>query len=112
MAGRRHPGAPGEEGRRRKKLTALLDFQSAEVRYEGEEPPQADPLDTVAIRCWNLLADGQGGLNWAGLELVAAWLGVDDLDGLLQRLQVIKLHKPPGAQAPGGHENDERTLGS
>jgi hypothetical protein len=42
-----------------------------------------------------LLANGMGGLDWAGLPLVCEWLGVDDVDGLLLRLSVIKAHKPP-----------------
>ena len=42
----------------------------------------------------NLLATGTGGLDWAGLPAVAEWLGVTDLDGLLTRLEVIKMHRP------------------
>jgi hypothetical protein len=37
-----------------------------------------------------------GGIDWAGLPAVCAWLGIEDIDGLLLRLAVIKLHKPPG----------------
>lgn len=44
---------------------------------------------------WNLLANGSGGLDWAGLPFVAAMLGVDDVEGLMDRLLVIKTHKPP-----------------
>lgn len=48
----------------------------------------------------DLLANGMGGLDWAGLPLVASWLGVTDLDGLLARLEVIKLHRPAEAPPP------------
>jgi len=51
------------------------------------------------MRAYNLLANGSGGLDWAGLPLVAGWLGVRDLDGLLHRLSVIKLHRAPDANA-------------
>lgn len=49
----------------------------------------------MAIRIWNLLTDGNGGLNLAGLPLVAEWLGIADLDGLMTRLETIKGHRPP-----------------
>lgn len=51
----------------------------------------------LAMRCWNLLANGMGGIDWAGLPLAVEWLGVTDVDGLIHRLQVIKAHKPPDA---------------
>lgn len=41
---------------------------------------------------WNLLATGDGGIDWAGLPLVAGLMGIDDIDGLLLRLQVIKTY--------------------
>lgn len=41
-----------------------------------------------------LLANGMGGIDWAGLPLACAWLGVRDVDALLQRLLLIKTHDP------------------
>lgn len=38
-----------------------------------------------------------GGLDWAGLPMVAAILGVDDLELFVHRLVTIKTHQPPGA---------------
>ncbi|MDT7836453.1 hypothetical protein [Aquabacterium sp. OR-4] len=38
-----------------------------------------------------------GGIDWAGLPMVVAWLGVVDVDGLIHRLLVIKQHSPPDA---------------
>lgn len=42
---------------------------------------------------WNLLADGVGGIAWAGLPYAVALHGITDLAGLLHRLQAIKLHR-------------------
>lgn len=53
----------------------------------------------MAMKAWNMLANGMGGLDWAGLPAVLAYLGITDVDGLIHRLQVIKLHKPPEAGA-------------
>lgn len=54
-----------------------------------------DAEDHAALRAWNLLGNGMGGIDWAGLPYVAAWLGITNVDGLMQRLSVIKHHKPP-----------------
>ena len=50
---------------------------------------------------FNHLANGMGGIDWSGLPYVVAALGVDDVAGLLHRLLVIKLHRPPA----NGHEH-------
>lgn len=44
---------------------------------------------------WNYLHNGHGGFDWAGLPLVVALLGIDDVEALMHRLLVIKTHKPP-----------------
>ena len=67
------------------------------VEVEGATAPEASPGDVTAIRLWNLLATGSGGIDFAGLELAAEWLGVTDIDGLLTRLAVIRTHKPAKA---------------
>lgn len=67
----------------------------AGVEYEGEATPQHGDADRIAIRAFNLLANGMGGLNWAGLDTVVAYLGITDLDDLICRLEVIRTHKPP-----------------
>jgi hypothetical protein len=41
-----------------------------------------------------MLANGMGGIDWAGLPMACAWLGVRDVDALLQRLLLIKTHDP------------------
>ena len=40
----------------------------------------------------SLLKNGQGGVDWAGLPMIAAWLGITDIDGLLERMAVILQH--------------------
>ncbi len=49
----------------------------------------------MAISAWNLLANGSGGIDWAGLDFVVELLGVRDVEMLVTRMAVIKLHKPP-----------------
>lgn len=73
----------------------MLDAQAG-VQYRGEAAPQATDDDLLAMRTWNMLANGMGGLDWAGLPLAVALFGINDVDGLLHRLQVIKAHRPPG----------------
>lgn len=58
----------------------------------------------MAIQAFNLLANGMGGVDWAGLDVVVEMLGVRDVEGLVHRIGVLKLHRPP---APGDlPEND------
>lgn len=40
------------------------------------------------------MANGSGGIDWAGLALMVALFDVDDVDALVHRLLVIKSHKP------------------
>lgn len=49
----------------------------------------------MAIHVWNLLANGMGGLDWAGLPVVVGKLGITDVEALIDDLHVIKLHKKP-----------------
>lgn len=44
---------------------------------------------------WNYLHNGAGGFDWAGLPMVCGLLGIEDIEGLMNRLLVIKTHKPP-----------------
>lgn len=48
----------------------------------------------IASNVYAMLANGNGGLDWSGLPLACAYYGVGDVEGLLQRLLVIKLHRP------------------
>ena len=106
MAGAGHPGPPRRAGRSSKKLTALLDHHAAAqsgVQFEGDtaQASHAGAQDVAALKAWNLLANGSGGIDFAGLPLVAEWLDITDIDGLLTRLAVIRTYKPPShASAP------------
>jgi hypothetical protein len=41
-----------------------------------------------------MLANGMGGLDWAGLPLACAYHGVRNVEALVHRLIVIKQHNP------------------
>ena len=43
---------------------------------------------------FNMLSNGMGGIDWAGLPLAAALHGVDDVELLIHQLLAIKLHRP------------------
>lgn len=36
-----------------------------------------------------------GGVDWQAVPLIVAWLGIDDVEGLMQRLALIRLHRKP-----------------
>lgn len=59
---------------------------------EGMEEP--DPEHRLAVQGFNLLANGMGGIDWAGFPLVVALLGIDDIELFIHRLLVIKRHTP------------------
>lgn len=42
-----------------------------------------------------MLQNGQGGIGWAGLDVVCEYLGIVDVEGLIDRLRVIGAYKPP-----------------
>lgn len=48
----------------------------------------------MAIRIFNALQDEMGGIGWSGLDALIELYGIEDRDGLLERLIVIKTHKP------------------
>lgn len=48
----------------------------------------------MALTVFNALANGMGGICWEGLELHVALFGITDVEGLVQRLHVIKGHRP------------------
>jgi hypothetical protein len=61
---------------------------------EGEQAERT-PADSMAIAAYNHLSNGMGGIDWAGLPLVVELLGITDIEGLMERLIVIKMHRPP-----------------
>jgi hypothetical protein len=51
----------------------------------------------MAIKAYNLLANGMGGIDWAGIPLVFGMLGISDPEPMIERLGAIKTHQPPRA---------------
>ena len=71
----------GSQGWRSKKLRAWLDRSKLPI------PPGAPPDGSgLAIQAWNLL----GGMDWAGLPLVADMLGIEDIEMLAAQLATIR----------------------
>lgn len=56
----------------------------------------------MAIRARNLLHNGMGGISWAGLPLVAAHIGVTDMQGFVDALEVLVTHQPSADMAADG----------
>lgn len=40
------------------------------------------------------MSNGMGGIDWAGLDYIAEFLGVSDIEALTDALLCIRLHKP------------------
>lgn len=55
------------------------------------------------MRAHNLLANGTGGIDWAGLPLVAAYLGVQQLEPFIDALEAVLTHQPDAS----GKEEEE-----
>lgn len=62
---------------------------------ESEELPPLSDDDRLAFRVANMTRNGMGGLDWSGVAMLAAWVGIADIDGLLNRLSVIVNYRPP-----------------
>lgn len=58
---------------------------------DDADPPTQSTID--AISAYNMLANGFGGIDWAGLPMVAALLEIEDVDALLQGIRVIKTYR-------------------
>lgn len=44
---------------------------------------------------FNALGNGTGGINWDGLDVWVARFGIDDVEALMDKLVLIRLHEPP-----------------
>lgn len=62
------------------------------------------PEGALAIKAWNWLQNGSNAIDWAGLPIVCALLGVRDVERLLHDLLTIKTHMandtPPDQPPP------------
>ncbi len=54
----------------------------------------ATEAERAAITAWNLLSTGSGAFDLGALPVVVELLGVQDVEGLIDRLLIIKLHRP------------------
>lgn len=60
---------------------------------------QRDPLTAengAAIKAYNLLSNGTGGIDWAGLDVVVEMLGIEDVEALIEALLCIRLRPRRG----------------
>lgn len=65
-----------------------------------------DPLSAangLALAAYNLLANGMGGIDWAGLDVVVELLGIDDVEALIEALLCIRL-RPRRSASPDTEE--------
>ncbi len=46
------------------------------------------------MQVFNAVANGMGGIQWGDVPLFAAVYGVQDVEGLIDRLLVLKTHRP------------------
>lgn len=56
--------------------------------------PAASIEDRAAFRVFNAAATGMGSIDWAAVPLFAELYGAEVNEMLIERLLVIKLHKP------------------
>lgn len=47
----------------------------------------------MALHIYALAANGMGSVDWQSVPMLAAWFGVSDVEGLMHRLAVIRLHR-------------------
>lgn len=74
-------------------MTAHLDAQGG-VQVEGEDNEPLTGEAALAIAVWNLLENGSGSIDWAGLPYAVALFGIQDIERLLMNLQTIRCHEP------------------
>lgn len=70
----------------------------------GQEPAELLSQNALAIKAWNFLSNGMGGVDTAGLPFVCEWLGVEDPELLAEALLCIRLH---GAKKSDDNPPDE-----
>lgn len=79
-------------------LQARLASQPG-ATFEGAGPEFTHD-DDLSLMVFNAISNGMGGCDWSGLELVAAKFGIEDIDGLIDRLITIKTHRAPDEKTP------------
>jgi hypothetical protein len=61
---------------------------------QGDAPPACSREDLQALEVWRLVSNGMGGMDAAWLPYAVALHEVDDVEGLIRRLTLIKSHRP------------------
>jgi hypothetical protein len=61
----------------------------------GEKPPEISPLQYMHVQAFELLRNGMGGIDWAGLPYVVEHLGLEDVPALIDAVHTIKKFNPP-----------------
>lgn len=64
------------------------------MEIEGDQPTQ-NLDDELAAKVARLAANGMGGYDWRGVEILAEAFGIQDVEMLIERLGVIKAYEPP-----------------
>jgi hypothetical protein len=59
---------------------------------EGVAAPVKGPMDTEAVIVWNYASTGEHSLDWRAVEILVETREIEDVEGLLDRLYVIKNH--------------------
>jgi hypothetical protein len=59
---------------------------------EGVGPPVRSFMDSEAIAVWNFASTGDHSLDWRAVEMLVEAREIEDVEGLLDRLYVIKNH--------------------
>lgn len=50
-----------------------------------------------------MLENGADAIDWSGLPMAVAYVGICDVEGLIQRLQIIKAHRAARSNPTGEH---------
>jgi hypothetical protein len=72
----------------------------------GQEPEELLPHNALAIKAWNFLSNGMGGMDAAGLPFVCEWLGFEDPELLAEALLCIRLHGAKKSDEPPDETED------
>ncbi len=56
-----------------------------------------------------MLSNSMGSIDWAGVPIVAALLGIEDLETFIRRLMTIKHHRPGDGHDDQPEKDDDGT---
>jgi hypothetical protein len=76
----------------------------------GAEPQPLTLDNALAIRAWNMLANGMGGIDWQGFDRIARHLCIEDDEWLIESLYAIRTHRPPEGFEDMSNDDKPETL--